>query len=63
MAAIRREIKDVEKQYDDADQEYQQISKELRVITQERQNTEEELMVRFAGRCGSSMGGGSLRPR
>ena len=50
MAAIRREIKDVERQFEEADAEYQEISKKLKGITQERHNTEEELMV-SAGRA------------
>ena len=45
MAAIRREIKEVERQFDEADSEYADISKRLKMITQDRQNTEEELMA------------------
>ncbi len=44
MAAIRREIKEVERQFDEADKEYAEISKKLKAVTQERDNTEEELM-------------------
>jgi len=44
MAAIRREIKELERQYDDAEKEFADLSKQLKSITQDRQNTEEELM-------------------
>jgi predicted nucleic acid-binding Zn-ribbon protein len=44
MAAIRREIKDLERQFDEADKEYAEVSKKLKDITQERANVEEELI-------------------
>ena len=45
MAAVRREIKEVEKQFEEAELEYQDVSKQLKVVQQDRMNTEEELMV------------------
>ena len=44
MAAIRREISAVEQQYAEANEEYTDLSKKLRLVTQERLNTEEELL-------------------
>lgn len=45
MAAIRREIADVEEQFAAADAQYNELSERLRVVTQERLNTEEELLA------------------
>ena len=45
MAAIRREIKDLERQFDEADKDYAEVSKKLKDITQERANVEEELIA------------------
>uniref|UniRef100_A0A7S2IP49 Polycystin cation channel PKD1/PKD2 domain-containing protein n=1 Tax=Haptolina brevifila TaxID=156173 RepID=A0A7S2IP49_9EUKA len=45
MNAIRRETKEVERSLKDADAQYADVSEELRKITQERLNTEEELMA------------------
>ena len=43
--AVRREIRAVESQFEEADGRYEELSKELRQVTQERLNTEEELMA------------------
>jgi len=42
--AVRREIKEVEAQFNQADEEYEALSKKLRHVTQERLNAEEELL-------------------
>ena len=44
-AAIMREMRAVEQQLEEADAEYDKLSKQLRNVTQERQNTAEELMA------------------
>jgi len=45
MAAIRREIRTTEKQFEEADAQYGDLSAKLRNVTQERLNTEEALMA------------------
>ena len=43
--ALRREIKSVEEQYEQTNEAYGELSKKLRNVTQERLNTEEELLA------------------
>ena len=43
MAAIRREIKEVEAQLQVADNEFGRVNEKLRVVQQDRSNVEEEL--------------------
>ena len=43
MAAIRREIKEVEKLLEVAESEFDRINEKLRVVQQDRSNVEEEL--------------------
>ena len=43
--ALRREISAVEDQYAEADEQYTELSRKLRLVTQERLNTEEELLT------------------
>ena len=43
MAAIRREIKEVEAQLDAADKDFAKINDRLRIVQQDRSNVEEEL--------------------
>ncbi len=53
--ALRREIRAVEEQYAEADEQYTALSKRLRLVTQQRLNTEEELLssnVRLKGLLG-----------
>ena len=43
MAAIRREIKEVEAQREAADKEFAKVNDKLRIVQQDRSNVEEEL--------------------
>ena len=43
MAAIRREIKEVEAQLDAADKDFTKVNDKLRIVQQDRSNVEEEL--------------------
>lgn len=43
MAAIRREIKEVEAQLEAADKEFAKVNDKLRIVQQDRSNVEEEL--------------------